>query len=125
MGGSAVAGGLSEAWYFAKIEKPYVVRMAIGASGAISGIATVLSCVNPEALVSIPLVPIPVQAWVESAGMAIYSLLALKYGWSPEIGHLGHFGGMAFGAFWWLVALREIPVMHTRSFYEPGCMEKR
>lgn len=98
------------AQYWTKAEKPYVLRMAIGASAATMGYATVLSCVNPVAGVVVPPIPFPIPMWLQTVGIAIYSLLATQHGWSPEVGHLSHFGGMAFGAFWWLVALRPLPV---------------
>ena len=106
--GCSVAGGLLELKHWAMIEKEYIVRTAVGASAVVCGLSTVVACADPKALVSVPLIG-SIPAWLQTAGMAVYSLLAMRYGWSSEVGHLGQFGGMAFGAFWWLVALPAIP----------------
>jgi membrane associated rhomboid family serine protease len=84
------------------------VRTAVGASAVVCGLLTVVTCADPKALVSVSLIG-SIPAWLQTADMAAYSLLAMRYSWSSEVGHLGHFGGMAFGALWWLVALPTIP----------------
>ncbi|PMD31530.1 hypothetical protein L207DRAFT_572746, partial [Hyaloscypha variabilis F] len=105
--GCSAAGGLLELKHWAMIEKEHIVRTAVGASAVVCGLSTVVACADPKALVSVPLIG-SIPAWLQTAGMAAYSLLAMQYVWSPEVGHLGHFGGMEFGAFWWLVALPAI-----------------
>jgi membrane associated rhomboid family serine protease len=70
------------------------------------GLATVLACTRPEMMVSVWPLGILLPIWLETVGYAIWSLIAFKNGWLPEVGHLGHFAGMAFGAFWWAVALQ-------------------
>jgi hypothetical protein len=32
--------------------------------------------------------------WLETIGVALWSLVAFKNGWLPEVGHLSHFGGL-------------------------------
>ncbi len=106
------ADGLHSLWrlvmttHWAKVEKPYIIRMAIGASAVISRLMTVISCISPRAMVYVLII----------GAIPAYSQLAMEYGWSPEIGYLGHFVGKAFGAFWWLVALQHIPVRQMRTF---------
>lgn len=34
------------------------------------------------------------------------SVACIRNDWLPFIGHVGHLGGLAFGGFWYLVALR-------------------
>jgi membrane associated rhomboid family serine protease len=111
--GSAVAGGLLEAYYWAKVENRYVIRKAVGASCSTMGLATVLACTRPEMMVPVWPIGIVLPIWLETVGYAIWSLLAFKHGWLPEVGHLGHFGGMAFGAFWWAVALQRKAFGHN------------
>ncbi|KAE9366591.1 hypothetical protein N431DRAFT_76844 [Stipitochalara longipes BDJ] len=82
-----------DAQALAKIERPYILRQANETSSVVYGLSTVVTCRYLWTLVKMPLSG-SMPAWLEKGGMVIYSLLATK--WSPEIGHLGHFGGMAF-----------------------------
>lgn len=76
----------------------------MGASAAVLGISVVVACTAPYMKMIMAFVPM--DMWIGTAGFASYSVLALGNGWQPEIGHLEHLGGMAFGAVWWFLALR-------------------
>jgi membrane associated rhomboid family serine protease len=119
--GSAVAGGLLETYYWAKVENRYVITKAVGASCSTMGLATVLACTRPEMMVPVWSLGIVLPIWLETTGVAIWSLVAFKNGWFPEVGHLSHFGGMAFGAFWWVLhcseKLSDTGLLHFRDDY--------
>lgn len=80
----------------ARIEQLRVARSTIGASGSALGLITALSIIVPNSLVAFHW--IPVRAGLVSLGMAGFSILAENAGWYPNIGHIGHLGGMTFGA---------------------------
>lgn len=81
---------------------PY--RGATGASGAIAGLVMALTCVTPRMPVNFFFINMPM--WAAAAIGVGVSIGGLTQGWLPGIGHGGHLGGIAFGAFWWLVAIR-------------------
>ena len=41
-------------------------------------------------------------------GFAVFSTACFKEGWLPQMRHLGHLGGIVFGAFRWAVGLRTL-----------------
>ncbi|KAA8563980.1 hypothetical protein EYC84_011981 [Monilinia fructicola] len=51
-------------------------------------------------------IPISFPGWLLVGGEAIYSILALKYGWQPYLGHAGHLGGTAFGLLAGILSMR-------------------
>lgn len=70
--------------------------MAVGASGAIFGVAAVLMLITPKTPVYIFFIPIAMPLWV---GMLImlFGLWALSAGVGLPIGNSAHFGGFIFG----------------------------
>lgn len=104
--GSSIAGGLLQAYHWSKTRKPNTVSMAIGASCSTLGLLTAYGCTYPNAFVRhamAPFYPIPIR--IALFGLLVFDITAFSEGWLPEVGHLGHIGGMLFGAFWWKVAL--------------------
>ncbi|CZR55801.1 uncharacterized protein PAC_05689 [Phialocephala subalpina] len=114
--GSAVTGGLLQVYHMKAIETPYVVSHVIGASGAICGLLTVLACAFPDQLVSFHGLPIVAPRWLVMFGLAAWDILSWKNNWYPNIGHLCHVGGMAFGAVFWALVLRPISSSHSRRW---------
>jgi membrane associated rhomboid family serine protease len=110
--GSGIAGGLLQSYFWVKNPNPYVETKAMGASGSILGIFAALTCVMPMATVTLVIIPMPM--FVAAAATIGLSVGALKEGWMPYVGHADHLGGMAFGAFWWLVAMRRGSIRHLR-----------
>jgi len=92
-----------------KTESPKAIRKAIGASCSVSGLMTVFACAESTRRIIFQLVSIRVPA-LFNMGLALFSLAAFQNGWLPLVGHLDHFGGEFFGAFWWLIALRNKPI---------------
>lgn len=70
--------------------------LAVGASGAIFGIAATLMIITPKTPVYIFLIPIAMPLWI---GMLImlFGLWALSAGVGLPIGNSAHFGGFIFG----------------------------
>ena len=102
--GSSVCGGLLQVYYWTqKTESPNFIRKAIGAFCSVSGLMASFACAEPTRRVIYPLVPIRVPALFNIMGLVLFSLAAFQNGWLPLVRHLGHFGGIFFGAFWWLV----------------------
>jgi membrane associated rhomboid family serine protease len=67
---------------------------AVGASGSILGMIGVLTCAFPR--VYLP----------QTLAIAGFSVICAAFDLIPELGHIGHLGGMATGAAWWLLFLR-------------------
>ena len=102
--GSAVVGSLLQLGYWQKFERSGIKFGAVGASGAILGITSALSFVNPTMPVYLLFIPMTIRmCMVLSVAL---SLGAINQGWLPNLGHVEHLGGMAFGFIYWLVALR-------------------
>lgn len=100
--GSIITGGLTQdyAW---ELKRESAVG-AVGASGGVLGVFAAMACGMPRAPMSMLFVPMPM--WV-AAGLTVgISVGGLQDRWLPTFGHADHLGGMAFGAFWWLVAMR-------------------
>ena len=105
--GSAIACSGASLYFMRQRESKRGFRareQGFGASGAVLGMTTALACSLPRYRILLFFVPIPLGA--ATVGMAVFSLAALKEGWVPFVDHYGHLGGMAFGALWWLIALR-------------------
>ena len=73
----------------------------VGASGSLLGMFAVYGCSAPNATVTVFPLPIPIKAWIAiglfAAGSAYCAVNALL----PQLGHVGHLGGLAFGAAWY------------------------
>jgi len=102
--GSAAVGGIVQMGYWMKYGHPGMEMKAVGCSGAVFGMLSALSFVAPE--MRVLLLVIPMSLRMSMAISVVFSLAAIREGWLPWLGHVDHMGGMAFGAFWWLVALR-------------------
>jgi len=105
--GSAMACSGASLYFMRERERKRVFRVVeqgIGASGAVLGMTTALACSMPRYSILLFIVPMPLGA--AAAGIAAFSLAAIREGWAPFVDHYGHLGGMAFGAFWWLITLR-------------------
>ncbi|KAL3422589.1 DnaJ domain-containing protein [Phlyctema vagabunda] len=102
--GGAITCGLASVYGKALTEGHSVDRDSIGASGSVLSLVTAMACIMPRARVSMFFIRLPIMAGVLlTTGLSLY---ALKTGVLPEIDHAGHLGGIAFGALWWLVAMR-------------------
>ena len=76
---------------------------AVGASGVLSGMMTVLACRIPSASTQIMFIPISIPIWVTMAAAGGFSWLALANGAVAGLGHAGHLGGMMGGLGFWLL----------------------
>lgn len=75
---------------------------AVGASGVLFGMTTVLACMRPNIPVQIMFIPIGFPIWAFMAASAGFSWWALATGAVRGLGHAGHLGGMAGGFGFWL-----------------------
>ncbi|MCJ1257678.1 hypothetical protein MMC24_005504 [Lignoscripta atroalba] len=80
-------------------------RSFIGASGSVLGLGAVFACQFPKGKMLILPIPFPISNWIATLGFAAWSVYAQDNGLGSNIGHLGHLGGMAFGAVFWLARL--------------------
>jgi membrane associated rhomboid family serine protease len=101
--GSGIAGGALQAYAWSN-NGPYHAHQAVGASGSIFGMLAVLTCITPKAQVALFWIPMTLRA--STILTVAFSVAAISQDWLPFLGHWDHLGGMAFGAFWWLIALR-------------------
>ncbi len=79
---------------------------SLGASGSLFGLFAMAACYAPKMSMGVMLIPIPIPAWSMMLGSVGFSIAALVTGWLPSIGHEGHLGGMAFGALYYFLILR-------------------
>lgn len=108
-----IGAGMLGSYAQLKYIKPPLDVKCIGASGSISGLIAALACVMPGLPVSMLIVPM--NLGIAAVGEAVFSVAALREGWLPGVGHTAHLGGLAFGALWWVVALRRRPTMVIRG----------
>ncbi|KAH6715496.1 hypothetical protein BKA61DRAFT_604705 [Leptodontidium sp. MPI-SDFR-AT-0119] len=102
--GSAVAGGVAQVRFWETNSSPYIVNHGVGSSGAISGLFAAMACAMPLSRIYLFFIPMPmVAAAVLEVGVSIGGMQGR---WLQNWGHADHLGGMAFGAFWWLLAMR-------------------
>ncbi|KAF7857175.1 hypothetical protein EAF04_009416 [Stromatinia cepivora] len=73
------------------------INRACGASGSVFGLFAMTAVKFPSLRWQIMFIPIGIPGWLFLGGETIYSILALKNGWQPQVGHAGHLGGTAFG----------------------------
>lgn len=83
-----------------------IVQQGCGASGSILGLITLTAIKYPSLSWQLMFIPISFPGWLLVGGEAIYSILALKYGWQPYLGHAGHLGGTAFGLLAGILSMR-------------------
>lgn len=102
--GSAVVGGIAQMGYWMKYPHPGIEMQAVGCSGAVFGMLSALSFVNPHMRILLLIVPMSLRTSMLLS--VVFSLYCINTEQLQRYGHVDHLGGMAFGAFWWLVALR-------------------
>lgn len=102
--GSAALGSILQLEYWKKFERPGLKYESVGASGGVFGIMSALSFVYPQMRVWLVVIPMTLRMCM-TISVAL-SVGAIKEGWLPQIGHVNHLGGMAFGFVYWIVALR-------------------
>ncbi|KAL8678747.1 MAG: hypothetical protein Q9224_004192 [Gallowayella concinna] len=78
----------------------------VGASGSLLGIVAALACRIPQHGVAFFPLPITMPLYGALGGFAFMSAVAYAQDLVPFIGHTGHLGGMAFGVFYYALALR-------------------
>ncbi|KAM3081141.1 hypothetical protein ACMFMG_005095 [Clarireedia jacksonii] len=83
----------------------FVERRAGGASGSLFGMFTALAIRNPRMSMMVFPIPVAIPAGVMLGGALVFSLLAMREGWLPGVGHTGHLGGAAFGFVWGVASL--------------------
>jgi membrane associated rhomboid family serine protease len=101
--GAGIAGGALQLYAWSKSE-PQIFHRGMGASGSLLGVLAAWAIVMPRE--PIQMFFIPMKLGPAMGGFAVASVAFIYTGALPFIGHWDHLGGMAFGAFWWLVALR-------------------
>ncbi|CZR58805.1 uncharacterized protein PAC_08697 [Phialocephala subalpina] len=104
--GSAITGGVVQYWLWNR-NKEYR-GAAVGASGALFGIITALTCVMPKHSIMLMFIPMPM--WVAAGISVAASVAGLQGYWGQGIGHADHLGGMAFGVVFWALVLRRRPL---------------
>jgi membrane associated rhomboid family serine protease len=100
--GSVIAGGLTQNYVWEK--RGEWNAGGLGASGGVLGVFSATACVVPRGQMGFLFIPMPM--WLGAALMVGLSVGGLQGHWLPTLGHADHLGGMAFGALWWLIALR-------------------
>ena len=102
--GSVVAGGLLQNYMWER--RSQYGMGGLGASGGVLGVFAVTACWMPRGTVGFLFVPMPM--WMGAALMVGISVGGMQDPplWLPTFGHADHLGGLAFGACWWLVAMR-------------------
>jgi membrane associated rhomboid family serine protease len=83
----------------------FVEHRAGGASGSLFGIYAAMAIRNPAMKMMIIPFPMGIPAGVLLSAAIVYSLLAMREGWQPSIGHAGHLGGAAVGMVWGVASL--------------------
>ncbi|KAL8785729.1 MAG: hypothetical protein Q9213_003196 [Squamulea squamosa] len=78
----------------------------IGSSGSLLSILTSVACRLPQHGVYFMPIPIPLPVYAVMGGFAVLSAVAYVQDLVPFLGHAGHLGGMAFGAAYYVLALR-------------------
>lgn len=105
--GSALSAGVGTLWWQKHISKSGKMRSgAVGASGPLFGLTTMLACLAPRLPVSLMFLPISFPIGGVLAATAGFSLASLHQGWLPWLGHAGHLGGMGFGVLYYALILR-------------------
>lgn len=79
---------------------------SVGASGAISGLFSAMTCFAPFLRMGVPLIPFSMPAWAFEAVFAGGTLYCMESGSLPWIGHAGHLGGLMGGILYYYIGLR-------------------
>ena len=102
--GSAIAGGVAQVKFWERNRSPYTTNYGMGSSGAISGMFAAMTCAAPRSKILLFFIPMPMVAGAVLE--IIISVGGMQGRWLQGWGHADHLGGMAFGAIWWLLAMR-------------------
>lgn len=102
--GSAVAGGVAQVKFWQRNQSPHTTNYGMGSSGAISGLFAATACAAPWSRILLFFIPMPMVAGALLE--VVISVGGMQGRWLQGWGHADHLGGMAFGAFWWLLAMR-------------------
>ncbi|KAI4240945.1 MAG: hypothetical protein L6R40_004825 [Gallowayella cf. fulva] len=78
----------------------------LGASGSMLSILAAIACRIPQHGVYIFPIPASIPIYGALGGFAFMSAVAYTQDLVPLFGHAGHLGGMAFGLFYYVLALR-------------------
>lgn len=104
--GGSLAGGIGSILHSQskKIPETYEDARSVGATDSVLALFTALSCIIPNVRAEIWFI----QTTMRTGAAVLFctSLACEEKGWLPMFGHAAHLGGMAFGAFWWLVSIR-------------------
>lgn len=89
--------------------------MALGASGAVSGVIVLFSIMFPhEKILILGLIPAPAMLGaVIFVGLDLWGLIAQTQGGTLPIGHGAHLGGALFGFLYYFLYLRSHPPINT------------
>lgn len=80
----------------ASLQSAVAERPTVGASAALMGLMAAWVMSKPRAKL-VTLWPVPVTAWKLLVVFVVLSVLALVFGWMPEVAHLAHLGGACVG----------------------------
>ena len=105
--GSLLAGSLYTLQYHKK--EPYYI--AVGASGAVSGIVYAAILLYPEMELYLFFIPIPIPGYIFGVGYLLYSIYGMKKQLG-NIGHAAHLGGTMGG---FALTLIVSPVLFTTN----------
>ena len=107
---------------------------AVGASAAVAGVLVAFATLNPRAIFLVFFI-LPVEAWLVALVYALiesrHVFLALSRGWTDNVAHAAHFGGMLLGFVWikWgdviISLLRHRPRMRAEPSWRQGSAEEQ
>lgn len=103
--GAGLAGSLGF-YYQKKTQDDRQQSAAIGASGAVTGLAAAVALIAPNAKWQFVFIPVGIPAWAMFSAYIAYDAFYMNDP-NSRVGHSGHIGGAAFGAaYYWLVLRR-------------------
>lgn len=103
--GAGIMGGAAQS-YFWLTHTPHAQARGLGASGSILGMMGALTFAMPKLPLLLFPIPVPMTLLTAMAIEVGFSIAAMHFDWLRNVGHADHLGGTAFGALWYLVALR-------------------
>jgi membrane associated rhomboid family serine protease len=106
--GSAVASSMAYLWQAQHMQRTsYQRRMALGLSGVAMGVGAAAACAVPKCQVQLRgfgFFSMPLPFFM--AGYALYDSYMLD-NLASETAHIGHLGGLVFGAVYYFFVLRD------------------
>ncbi|KAL0260687.1 hypothetical protein SLS55_004377 [Diplodia seriata] len=111
--GASLAGSLGWAAQRQQTDSGKKSAGALGASGAVSGLAAAAALIAPRAQWQLMFIPIGIPAWAMFSAYIAYDAFYMN---DPNsmIGHSSHLGGAAFGAAYYLLVLRRLGLPYRR-----------